>query len=400
MLRTMGPVLAFVTAWIGLVIAWLLRTVWTSTKKLDQLAFRDSLTGLANRAMFDLQLARSVDRTRSTQDPVAVLLADVDRFKNVNDSLGHPAGDELIQQVASRLRAIADQERDALVARVGGDEFAVILPGVSTVADVERLGAAVVAVTGRPFSIRGETVFSGVSVGVALSDACAKPEELFRWADIALFEAKSRGRGCVVAFTPQLDEIVLQRQAIERDLRSALQNDRELNVAYQPIFDANGTTIVGAEALLRWHHPVHDGLSPDVVIAIAEERGLISSVAEIVLRQACEFLRADSRFPWIAVNVSGGQFRDAGFATTFLEIVRQFDIEPRRLQIEITETSLIENADTAEATLARLHDAGVVIALDDFWHWILLSELSSALPRRQDQGRSQFCSAARCFERG
>jgi EAL domain-containing protein (putative c-di-GMP-specific phosphodiesterase class I) len=169
-----------------------------------------------------------------------------------------------------------------------------------------------------------------------------------------------------VAFSHELDDIVLQRQAIERDLRQALQTGDDIGLAYQPIFDANGTTILGAEALLRWQHPVHGSLPPGVVIAIAEERGLISSVAELVVRRACGYLRDDDRFPWIAVNVSGGQFRDASFADTFLEIVRTHGIEPRRLQIEITETSLIDNPSTAEAILSRLHEAGVIIALDDF----------------------------------
>lgn len=363
MLESIWPIVGFVAMGGGLVVIWLVSGIWISSKKLDELAFSDSLTGLANRAMFDARLRRALERM-GVGDHVALLIADLDSFKNVNDSLGHPAGDEMLRQVGARIRSIAAEEHDALVARIGGDEFAVLLTGIREPADAERLAAAIVAVLARPFAVSGEVVFSGATVGLATVESSGTPEELLRWADIALFEAKTRGRGRFLVFSRDLDEIVLQRRTIERDLRMSLQNPEEIGVAYQPIFDAGGA-LIGAEALFRWRHPVHGKLSPSLVLAIAEERGLIEAIGAIVLRRVCEFLQ-DARLPWIAFNVSPVQLRDPNLADVILATASRFGIAPTRLQLEITETALVENEEQTDFTLAQLQRAGCLIALDDF----------------------------------
>ena len=349
-----------------LLIGWLLRRLWRSTQQLDGLAFHDQVTGLPNRAMFDLRLGRALDMARTAGGTLAVLIADVDRFKHVNDSLGHSIGDMLLRGVGQRIAHVAE-EHDATVARFGGDEFAL----VQSLRDgdegaAERLAAAIVSAMSLPFDLDGERVYTGVSIGVVMAMSMdGGADDLLRWADIALFEAKARGRGRFEVFAPVLEEIVLRRRTLERDLRIALDNDDELDVAFQPIYDRGGTEILGAEALLRWRHPVHGQLSPAAIVAIAEERGLIDRITTLVLRCVSKLLRGTD-FPWIAVNVSAVELRDPAFVERFLAAAAAHEINPHRLQIEITETALIENREVARATLAALRRAGVVVALDDF----------------------------------
>lgn len=366
MLQRMGPVLAVAAFGVFLLVVWLLEHVWRSTKRLDDLAHRDVLTGLPNRVAFEEQLRRVVCEQRRREQALSILLLDIDQFKNVNDTLGHQAGDELVRQMGRRLFDAASRFGSACVARLGGDEFAIVISHHAGSDVAASLAQYILLEMSRPFSISDQLVHSSVSIGIKTSNATSPdPDNLIRHADIALYDAKAQGRGRYAVFSPQLDEIVLRRRSIELDLLSALDRHQELDVVYQPIFDAEGETIVGAEALVRWNHPVHGPMSPSVFVGIAEERGLIDRLGWMVLEHACAFL-SDSTMPWIAVNVSAAQLRDRGFAARVRSLLRSYNVDPSRLQVEITETLLIDDSLAAQAVLTELRSAGVAIVLDDF----------------------------------
>jgi diguanylate cyclase (GGDEF)-like protein len=353
------------------VLGWLLIRLGKSSVRLHAseaqahfLAFHDALTGLPNRALFEDRLDRALLPTRQGRGMVALHAIDIDRFKHINDTLGHPAGDELIQQVGQRLtRLIAASDT---VARLGGDEFAIIQVGVTTDREAEELAQRVVDVLGSPYELRGEPAFVGASVGLVLAGKTdVSRDEMLRKADIALYEAKAQGRGRFQLFAGDMDEIVKRRRLVEQELRTALETGTQLKVVYQPLYEASGRTILGAEALVRWDHPVHGRLSPELFIGIAEERALIEPLGEWVLRQACEMaVRAD--LPWIAVNVSPIQFRSPGFPLKVMHILGETGLSPPRLQLEITEGVLLESTGLVEESLNRLRESGVRIALDDF----------------------------------
>lgn len=352
-------------------VIWLLHRVYRSALQLlasqaqaVYLAFHDPLTGLANRGLFDERLARSLAESRGTGKSIALHYFDLDRFKNVNDTLGHPAGDELICAMSRRL-VDATRETD-IVARIGGDEFAIIQTGVNSPGEAEVLCMRIVEAVNEVFELSGTKVNISVSIGVALApgDAC-EATELARKADIALYEAKAAGRGRYVFFAEAMDATVQQRRGIELGLRRALTTCNEFEVVYQPLFSAQSRKITGAEALVRWHSPDHGVLSPAMFIPIAEATGLIEPLGEWVLEQACA---AACNWPIqsVSVNVSAVQLRNEGFAERVLAILARTGLDPERLELEITETSFIESAANCQPNLAVLRARGIQIALDDF----------------------------------
>ncbi len=356
---------------IAAVLTVLLRHVRRSTLALEaseaqaqHLAFHDTLTGLANRTMFDDRLAHELASARQHGSSLALLYLDLDGFKSVNDTLGHPAGDELIRAVGSRLQE-AVRSSD-LIARIGGDEFAIIQREISSPAEAEVLCLRLVELINEPFAISGTQARVGVSVGIAFGPSDAEDRtELARKADIALYEAKAAGKGRFVFFSEGMDASIRRRKQIETDLRHALDAGDQLEVYYQPLFSSDSKRITGAEALLRWHHPEQGTISPALFVPIAEQSGLIVKLGEWVLEQACR-----DALTWpigtISVNVSAIQLRRPDYAERALTILGQLGFSPSRLEIEITETSFIENAAGCEANLSRLREQGVKVALDDF----------------------------------
>ncbi|WP_157084825.1 putative bifunctional diguanylate cyclase/phosphodiesterase, partial [Sphingomonas pituitosa] len=326
------------------------------------LANHDVLTSLPNRAAFN----RFVDEAaaNTTHAPLGVLLIDLDRFKHVNDTLGHLAGDQLIQSVAGRL--LARLPEGGLLARLGGDEFAICL---SDGLETEALGAlaeACLAELRKPFPILGSEVQIGGSIGIAVgAPRSSDRTELLRKADIAMYSVKGSGRDGYRFFTAEMDESLANQRELEDDLRKALAGRRELFVAYQPKMDASGQKVVGFEALVRWDHPVKGLLTPDLFIPIAEEAGLIHALGTWVLEEAC---RVSKKWPGLtmAVNVSPVQFKTEGFAATVRSIVQNCGVHPKHIELEVTEGILIDDCDEVRSALDDLRIAGFRIALDDF----------------------------------
>ncbi|MCW0935622.1 EAL domain-containing protein [Pantoea sp. RG18] len=378
MLRTIGPSTGLAVLAISLLCLYMVRRLWNSSVNLSQsmlrlgaseaqaqhLAFHDVLTGLPNRALVEDRLTQALALATRHDQRVALLLIDLDRFKTINDTHGHHAGDELIIAVAQRLSRIV--RASDTVGRIGGDEFIVVMPDVDNIGQVHSLAQRIIDELSEPFTLFGSDVWSGASIGLALAPKDGVDRlELMRKADIALYEAKSGGRGTYRQFERAMDESVRTRQNIAADLRTALHNRHGLEVWYQPLMDIGGQQMVGIEALLRWHHPARGLIAPGEFIAIAEETGLIIPLGEWVLAEACV---TQQRFPelLVAVNVSPVQFRSTGFVERVMAIVSQNGGDPKRLELEITEGVLIEDEREARAIIVELRDAGFRIALDDF----------------------------------
>ena len=351
---------------IGLVISMLLARIWRSRMELEasraqaqHLAFHDSLTGLPNRALFDDRLGHALARRECR---AAVMLLDLDRFKHVNDTLGHQAGDALIREFGLRLAGLI---RDGdTIGRLGGDEFAILIEDAPP-RKVHRLASRILADIGRPFEILGSQVHVGVSIGIALSsEAGTERLEIMRKADIALYRAKDGGRNNYCLFNASMDETVKLRSSIEEELRAALASGRGLCLHYQPQVNADGR-IIGLEALLRWDHPTRGLISPEQFVPIAEECGLIVGLGEWVLREAC---LASRRWPrlFVAVNLSPIQLRASGFYESLMRIVLGAGANPAAIQLEMTERVLLDNDNAVRKVLAQLRAAGFTLVLDDF----------------------------------
>lgn len=366
------PVLLLTLLLVGGVIWLLMRHIRRGTLQLQaneaqakHLAFHDVLTGLPNRALFNDRLDSALATARRHPGRNAALLyLDLDRFKQVNDTLGHPAGDELIREMARRLSAVV-RETDT-VARLGGDEFAIIQTDVRSKTDTARLCQRILQTVHQPFHLVGSQMFVGVSIGVAVApDDALDRVELTRKADIALYHAKSQGRGRHAIFRETMDATIQVRQRMEHDLRAALVAGNQFEVHYQPLFSAETKEVSGAEALVRWNHPTKGMMSPSTFIPIAEETRLIEPLGEWVLSQALA-AAADWPIPTISVNISGVQLRNPLFAKRVREILGRTGFDPRRLELEITETSFVESAGECERNIDALREMGVRIALDDF----------------------------------
>ena len=325
------------------------------------LAYHDSLTGLPNRAQFERDLTARAEGAANGV-PSTLVLLDLDRFKHINDTLGHVAGDDLLRQLANRLFQLVGPA--GTLARIGGDEFAILLSGPAAGA-AETLCRAIQLQFGRPFRLFDDPAFITASFGIAPWRPGSDAFSMLREADIALYEAKARGRSRWEVFAPPMAEMVEEKQRIEQDLRRALDAGGELTLEYQPIFAADGRSVAGAEALVRWDHPERGRLAPDIFIGVAEERGLIEKLGEWVLGEACRML-ARTTIPWVAVNVSPVELKSRRFVDRVIEQLRLLEIDPSRLQLEITEGVLLDTSEATEAGLTRLRAAGIRLALDDF----------------------------------
>ncbi|WP_338830536.1 EAL domain-containing protein [Bradyrhizobium sp. 27S5] len=332
----------------------------------SQIAFmarHDALTKLPNRTLLAERIELAVAQVGRGLG-FAVFCLDLDNFKQVNDTLGHPVGDELLCAVADRLNACV-REVDT-VARLGGDEFAVIQCGVQGGDEAERLARRIVECVGAPYELNGHRVIVGCSVGISMSPGDGTTgEKLQKNADVALYRAKMEGRGTWRFFEPAMDASLQRRRALELDLREAMVKD-EFSLFYQPLYDLNLDRICGFEALLRWHHPKRGLVPPDQFIPIAEEIGLICPLGEWVLNRACEQAVTWPSEMKLAVNVSAVQFRDPDFIDVVVNALAASKLSPRRLELEITESVFLANSNETLATLHKLKAQGLRIALDDF----------------------------------
>ncbi|HEV7414829.1 MAG TPA: diguanylate cyclase, partial [Tianweitania sediminis] len=367
----MAPVLAVLFLVTAAVLAFLINRLYRRSVSLkrreaevEHLALRDTLTGLGNRLTFNAGLDDLLkNRAGGDNSKVAVLYLDLDRFKNVNDTLGHPTGDQLICQFAERLVRVT-RSRD-VIGRIGGDEFTVALADVDDqlVADVcQRIIEAVE----QPFDIDGNHISVGVSIGVSLAPTHGSTRtDLLRKADIALYHAKSAGRGRYAVFGQDMDAIVQERRSIEQDFRRALDSEDQITVLFQPLFSAASGQITGVEALARWDHPTKGRITPSVFIPVAEDTGLIERLGEKVLTIACRAARGWGSLK-VAVNVSVVELRNPNYCMKVANIIMATGINPRQLELEVTESTLADKNGTCEANIAALRDFGIRIALDDF----------------------------------
>jgi diguanylate cyclase (GGDEF)-like protein len=369
--RELAPVLAIVAVPLVVLLFSLLASIWRSSVRLEEsekqarfLALHDTLTGLPNRTLFNDQLERALEAQERTRKPVAVFVIDIDAFKHVNDTLGHPAGDELVRAVGERLEEALGAA--GVFARLGGDEFALLIDAVGSEDKIDALTNAASDAMREPFILHGEKIYASVSIGIFIArEPGLGRSEVVRKADIALHQAKEKGGHRAERFVEDMDEVVRQRRKIEVDLREALATGEGLRTVFQPIFSADGGVVVGAEALIRWDHPVHGNLSPMVFIGVAEERGTIGALTDLVIEDACIALK-ETGLPWISVNASPVRLHEVAFPEALLARLREHGLGTRRLQLEITENVLIEDSQIVSRALARLRDAGIAIALDDF----------------------------------
>jgi diguanylate cyclase (GGDEF)-like protein len=334
-------------------------------------ALHDPLTNLPNRAYFMERVAEAIERTRREADyRFAVLFLDIDHFKVVNDSLGHLAGDDLLVAIARRLEATT--RPTDLVARLGGDEFTLLLEDVPDEREAELVARRVQRDLQASFSIAGHDVFATPSIGIALAGpAYSRPEELLRDADTAMYRAKARGRACYQVFRKAMHDGALLRLRLDTDLRRALER-RECFLVYQPIIEVATRRIIALEALIRWAHPDRGVLLPEAFIPLAEETGLIVPLGRWVVREACAQARAwQEAFPRrdpikVNVNLSARQFARPELATEVGAALEETGLDPRSLQVEITESVVMEHVETSIALLSRLRELNVQLHIDDF----------------------------------
>jgi diguanylate cyclase (GGDEF)-like protein/PAS domain S-box-containing protein len=346
--------------------------------QMAHLASHDSLTDLPNRLLLADRLARALALAQRHQRRLAVLFLDIDRFKHINDSLGHMLGDELLRAVAREL-TMCVRSSDT-VSRHGGDEFVVVLAELEHAEDAAMGAKKILAVLALPHNLAGHELHITVSIGISVyPDDGKDAETLLKNADMALYHAKDQGRNCYQFFEPDLNARAIERQAIETGLHAALEN-REFELFYQPKMNLKTGVIVGAEALLRWHHPDRGLLEPAQFVPIAEECGLIRPIGRWVVREACHQARKwqDAgllRIP-VAVNISAIEFRSRGFLTSIVDILKETRLDPRYLEIELTESVLMAHIEAASSVLHALKGLGVRLAIDDFGTgWSSLSYL-------------------------
>ncbi len=335
-----------------------------SEDHVTQLARFDSLTKLANRFQMAEWLEKILSAVQVERRACAVFLLDLDRFKQVNDTMGHPAGDALLRQVADRLRSAVNGSGN--VGRLGGDEFQVILPGRHKKDELEHLAHRIIETLSQPYSIDGARVTIGASIGISLCpENGTSSEELIRNADLALYAAKDGGRGRYHFYADDLHSEAKERRQLEQDLRDAMIGG-DLELHYQPVVSTTTEKITGFEALLRWNHPVHGYLSPARFIPVAEESGLVTQIGEWALRAACNQLAQWPDSVRIAVNVSPLQFASPSLPAIITNAIASAQIDPARLELEITEGVFLNDDSATDAMFAALKGIGVRLALDDF----------------------------------
>jgi len=366
-----GPAFVIGFGVLGLIVALLLHRLWRSSRALEskhidaeRQATEDPLTHLPNRLSFERQFDCIIREPGASRQLPTLLMLDLDRFKQVNDTLGHHAGDDLIRAVGERLRHVVGP--GAILARIGGDEFAILCLESLSEPEVMELCRTVIEAIGRPFRIGGNEAFVGVSMGVVMARAQDRSrQELTRRADIALYEAKSSGRNRAAIYVESMNELVQTRHSIEAELREALKAGDQLWVAFQPLFGRREGEIVGAEALVRWTHPRRGAIAPMNFVPIAESSGLIEALGAFVLRRACQM---GARWPGhtIAVNISPAQLRNPTFAEHIFATLAETGMRPQDLEIEITESILLDDELAASDAIRSFRCAGIKIALDDF----------------------------------
>jgi len=330
--------------------------------RVAHMAQHDSLTDLPNRTLFREKMGEGLNQVAIAGGAMAVLCFDLDNFKTVNDRLGHAAGDRLLRWVASRLKENVG-EHDT-VARLGGDEFAVLQRGPQP-QSAERLARRLVEIIGHPPPLESQSIHVGVSVGIAIApDHGLDADELMKCADLALYQAKARKRGAYQLFEPEIEEEARSRHALEHDLRGALEA-REFHLVFQPQVRLDSSELTGFEALLRWKHPSRGFVSPAEFIPIAEENGLIVPIGEWVLRTACA-TAASWPDVTVAVNLSPVQFRSRGLAAMVTSALAEAGLPPQRLELEVTETALLDDSEATIEILHQLRALGVRVSLDDF----------------------------------
>ena len=334
-----------------------------SQEQLSHMARHDALTGLPNRVLFREHLERALPRVKRG-DALALLLVDLDGFKAVNDTQGHPAGDELLRQVAGVLtRTVRESD---VVARLGGDEFAVIQTGAPAAEEMAALAERLVAALREPFTVAGRAVEIGASIGIVPASAeTLSADELLRSADVALYRAKATGRGRWCFFESGMDDEIHQRRELETDLRQAVREGQLLQ-HYQPLMEARSRTLSGFEALIRWTHPTRGTVPPSVFIPLAEETGLIKEIGAWVLRTACTAAAQWPAHVRIAVNLSPLQLLTGRLVDEVEAVLHDTGLAAARLELEITESVLMQDSDQTLKVLHRLHALGVHISMDDF----------------------------------
>jgi len=335
-----------------------------SEREISRLARFDSLTGLPNRAMMRQTLDDALRNAAHRHKGLALFMIDLDRFKNVNDTLGHPVGDALLRQVAERLTSVMGNHGQ--VGRLGGDEFQAVLPATVDISLIESLARTLIEQVSRPYSIEGHKVTIGASVGVVIGDpGRASADALVRNADLALYAAKGAGRGKHCIYEPSMHSEAAERQLLENDLRQAIERG-ELSVHYQPIVRTAEEEVSGFESLVRWQHPTRGPISPAKFIPLAEEAGLIGKIGEWVLRTALEEAAHWPDRVRVAVNLSPLQFNDPGVVAMVRKHLSETGVRAGRLELEITEGVFLAEGDSTDETFARLKEIGVRFALDDF----------------------------------
>ena len=335
-----------------------------SEVELDRLARQDSLTGLANREVLRRALKDALVSAVRRKHRCSVFLLDLDRFKAVNDTIGHPAGDTLLRLVALRLtEAVGDLGQ---VGRLGGDEFEVVLPNLAHEAELSKLAQAIIESLSCPYFINGTNVSIGASIGIVTSDYDDRtPDDLIRDADLALYAAKAAGKGTFRFFETEMNEDARKRQLLESDLRVALEKG-QLRVVFQPSVDVKTEAITGFESLVRWDHPDRGAVSPAHFIPLAEEIGLINEIGEWVLRTACSEAAQWPQHVSVAVNLSPVQFKSRSLPAMVKQVLSETGLAAKRLELEITEGVLLSNDEQVHAMIASLKLIGVKLALDDF----------------------------------
>jgi diguanylate cyclase (GGDEF)-like protein/PAS domain S-box-containing protein len=339
-----------------------------SQARMERMAFYDTLTDLANRRLFGNRLEQSIQHSLRAGTRAALLYLDLDQFKRVNDTLGHEAGDELLREVARRLTECVRKEDT--VARPGGDEFAILLYEIGAPSDAGSVAEKILEQLRRPVTISGHQLVVTTSIGITIiPDDSEEANILTKNADLAMYRAKERGRNNYQYFSEEMNTLAQKRLKTENELRMALEQE-QFELFYQPKVDIRDNRIVGVEALIRWHHPERGLLTPDQFIGVAEETGAIVGIGSWVIRQACLAARDLSAKTGEAlqagVNISPRQFRDPNLIRTIRRCIREAEIQPGQLELEITETMLMEDAEAALFTIERLRELGVRIAIDDF----------------------------------
>jgi len=337
-------------------------------QEIHQLAFYDFLTGLPNRSLFNDRLEQSLAQARRHNRLLAILYLDLDRFQDVNDTLGHRSGDRLLQTVAQRLSACV--RKDDTVARLGGDEFVVLLTSVKSDRDGSCVAEKIIVELGEGFSIDGREVFTSSSAGVVLfPHDGADAESLMRHADLALYEAKGKGRNNYQFFSEEMNRLALDRHQLEFKLQCALERG-EFTLFYQPQWDMQSRQLVGMEALLRWSTGENGLIPPSRFIPLAEDTGLIRPIGDWVLRTACRQLKAWQQMGFsglrMAVNISSRQFHQPDLVSKIDRILAETELNPQCLELELTESYLMEDPHAAIRTLEFLKVRGIQLAIDDF----------------------------------